>query len=106
MADNNNILNEAETASENDNLDNNLTNEDYNGTTDNKESQYVPNIDVFSTDKVNSYVKLSDKYEDIKSSAATMLIVGRSWTCSYGFNYCQGYCSSNQCRNFMVVLTL
>ena len=32
MADNNNILNEAETASENDNLDNNLTNEDYNGT--------------------------------------------------------------------------
>ena len=84
MADNNNILNEAETASENDNLDNNLTNEDYNGTTDNKESQYVPNIDVFSTDKVNSYVKLSDKYEDI--------------------NYCQGYCSSNQCRNFMVVL--
>lgn len=65
MADNNNILNEAETASENDNLDNNLTNEDYNGTTDNKESQYVPNIDVFSTDKVNSYVKLSDKYEDI-----------------------------------------
>ena len=76
MADNNNILNEAETASENDNLDNNLTNEDYNGTTDNKESQYVPNIDVFSTDKVNSYVKLSDKYEDIKSSAATMLIVG------------------------------
>ena len=42
MADNNNILNEAETASENDNLDNNLTNEDYNGTTDNKESQYVP----------------------------------------------------------------
>lgn len=76
MADNNNILNEAETASENDNLDNNLTNKDYNGTTDNKESQYVPNIDVFSTDKVNSYVKLSDKYEDIKSSAATMLIVG------------------------------
>lgn len=76
MADNNNILNEAETASENDNLDNNLTNEDYNGTTDNKESPYVPNIDVFSTDKVNSYVKLSDKYEDIKSSAATMLIVG------------------------------
>lgn len=76
MADNNNILNEAETASENDNLDNNLTNEDYNGTTDNKESHYVPNIDVFSTDKVNSYVKLSDKYEDIKSSAATMLIVG------------------------------
>lgn len=76
MADNNNILNEAETASENDNLDNNLTNEDYNGTTDNKESQYVPDIDVFSTDKVNSYVKLSDKYEDIKSSAATMLIVG------------------------------
>lgn len=47
MADNNNILNEAETASENDNLDNNLTNKDYNGTTDNKESQYVPNIDVF-----------------------------------------------------------
>jgi len=39
MADNNNILNEAETASENDNLDNNLTNEDYNGTTDNKESK-------------------------------------------------------------------
>lgn len=76
MADNNNILNEAETASENDNLDNNLTNEDYNGTTDNKESPYVSNIDVFSTDKVNSYVKLSDKYEDIKSSAATMLIVG------------------------------
>ena len=76
MADNNNILNEAETASENDNLDNNLTNEDYNGTTDNKESQCVPDIDVFSTDKVNSYVKLSDKYEDIKSSAATMLIVG------------------------------
>ena len=76
MADNNNILNEAETASENDNLDNNLTNKDYNGTTDNKESQYVPNIDVFSTDKVNSYVKLSDKYENIKSSAATMLIVG------------------------------
>ena len=76
MADNNNILNEAETASENDNLDNNLTNEDFNGTTDNKESPYVPNIDVFSTDKVNSYVKLSDKYEDIKSSAATMLIVG------------------------------
>ena len=76
MADNNNILNEAETASENNNLDNNLTNKDYNGTTDNKESQYVPNIDVFSTDKVNSYVKLSDKYEDIKSSAATMLIVG------------------------------
>ena len=76
MADNNNILNEAETASENDNLDNNLTNEDYNVTTDNKESQYVPDIDVFSTDKVNSYVKLSDKYEDIKSSAATMLIVG------------------------------
>mgnify|MGYP001305275228 CR=1 FL=1 len=70
------ILNEAKTASENDNLDNNLTNKDYNGTTDNKESQYVPNIDVFSTDKVNSYVKLSDKYEDIKSSAATMLIVG------------------------------
>ncbi len=34
------------------------------------------NIDVFSTDKVNSHVKLSDKYEDIKSSAATMLIVG------------------------------
>ena len=76
MADNNNILNEAETASENNNLDNNLTNKDYNGTTDNKESQYVPNIDVFSTDKVNSDVKLSDKYEDIKSSAATMLIVG------------------------------
>ena len=31
---------------------------------------------MFFTDKVNSYVKLSDKYEDIKSSAATMLIVG------------------------------
>lgn len=104
MADNNNILNEAETASENDNLDNNLTNKDYNGTTDNKESQYVPNIDVFSTDKVNSYVKLSDKYEDIKSSAGNNAYCWWSWTCSYGFNYCQGYCSSNKCRNFMVVL--
>ena len=33
MADNNNILKEDETASENYNLDNNLTKEDYNGTT-------------------------------------------------------------------------
>ena len=30
MADNNNILNEAETASENNNLDNNLTNKERN----------------------------------------------------------------------------
>ncbi|MFQ9442427.1 MAG: hypothetical protein ACLR1A_05745 [Eubacterium ventriosum] len=97
MADNNNILNEAETASENDNLDNNLTNEDYNGTTDNKESQYVPDIDVFSTDKVNSYVKLSDKYED-KIFCQNAIVEGLF------FNFVLNVCSSNQCRNFMVVL--
>lgn len=73
MADNNNILNNDETVSPEDTFYNE-TNDD--SVTDLNQNQAVPDIDVFSTEKVNSYVKLSDKYEDIKSSAATMLIVG------------------------------
>ncbi len=38
--------------------------------------QTFEDISLFSASNMNNYVKLSDKYEDIKSSAATMLIVG------------------------------
>lgn len=40
------------------------------------DSQTFEDISLFSAGNMNNYVKLSDKYEDIKSSAATMLIVG------------------------------
>lgn len=40
-------------------------------------SENIPDkLSDFTTNKVHSYVKLSDKYSDIMSSAATMLLVG------------------------------
>ena len=54
------------TETDNENLDSNLE------TVDN----YSDELDIFENSKGDSFVKLSDKYEDIKSSSYTMLFVG------------------------------
>ncbi len=54
------------TETDNENLDSNAE------TVDN----YSDELDIFENSKGDSFVKLSDKYEDIKSSSYTMLFVG------------------------------